>query len=89
MNIAAINTGEFDKYCREHPEDSDRMYIRIVEMLSIALELSLGKEPPNNPLKISYDQETRIVIFMPKPEPVDFKELKMRYDAEKQAIVSA
>lgn len=87
--IAAINTDELDKYCREHSEDSDRMYIRIVEMLSIALELSLGKEPPNDPLIISYDQETRIVIFMPKPEPVDFKELKNRYDAERQTIISA
>ncbi|MDP3791387.1 MAG: AAA family ATPase [Candidatus Omnitrophota bacterium] len=87
--IAAINTDEFDKYCMEHPEDSDRLYVRIVEMLSIALELSIGKEPPNNPLIILYDQETRIVVFMPKAEPVDFKELKNRYDAERQAIIAA
>ena len=87
--IAAINTDELNKYYSEHSEDSEQLYIRIVEMLSIALELSLGKEPLNNPLIISYDQETRVVIFMPKPEPIDFRELKNRYDAERQTIIAA
>jgi len=87
--MAAINTEELNKYCVDHPEDSERLYIRIIEMFDIALELSLGKEPPKNPLIFLYNPETRMVIFLPRAEPIDFKELKNRYEAERQAIIAA
>ena len=66
-----------------------QLNIKIIEMLLIALELAFGKEPPNLPIISSYDKVSRIVIFLPKAEPMAYEELKNKYNVQKTALRSA
>ena len=61
-------------------------------MLSITLELAIGKKPQELsqlPIIKSYDPETRVVIFLPKVEPVKYNDLKKEYEAEAKALEAA
>jgi len=87
--IAVVNTSKLDEYYNGHPQDSRQSYMRLMEMLNIAMELSMEKESLNNPMIISYDRNTRMVILQPKAEPIDFTKMKKLYDAQKQAIIAA
>jgi hypothetical protein len=59
-----------------------------IQLLTIALELSLGKEPPKNPIIASYDSKARVVIFLPKAEPIDYDSIKEIYEAQRTALAS-
>jgi hypothetical protein len=58
-------------------------------MLSITLELASGKPAPDLPLINSYDPELRIVIFLPRAEPVNYQDLLIKYRNEMKALVAA
>mgnify|MGYP001563861683 CR=1 FL=1 len=58
-------------------------------MLYMTLELAAGKEPPQLPIIASYDKKMRIVIFLPKADPIDYEALKSNYAAEKAALQAA
>ena len=60
-----------------------------MEMLSLTLDLALGKEAPNLPIIVTYDKSLRMVIFLPKPEPVDYQDLQNFYRLKKLALQSA
>jgi hypothetical protein len=68
---------------------SDVLNINLIEMLSIALELAAGKEPPRIPMIVSYDSRMRMVIFLPRAAPIDYETLKKAYEADKRALASA
>ena len=87
--IAAIDTVELDRYREKHPAQSEKLYVRIVEMLSIAIGLSIGKDAPYDPLILSYDKEGRALVFLPRPELIELDELRMRYNLQKKTIISA
>jgi starch phosphorylase len=87
--IAAVDPAELVRYAREHGDSTELLNIKVVEMLCIALELASGKEPPHTPLIINYDKGRRIVVFLPKAEPVDFGKAKSIYDAQKTALAAA
>ncbi len=63
--------------------------VKILEMLAIAIDLSAGKERPSASIIYSYDKELRIVVFIPKAEPVDYEALKAGYEADRKALVAA
>jgi hypothetical protein len=62
-------------------------YIRLMEMLTIALKLSAGKEVSidNAHITITEDKEYHIYIFLPHAEPMNYEDLKVVYEAQRSA----
>ena len=88
--LAGIDPTELIKLYTEFGEaTSKQLYIRLTQMLYMTLELAAGKEPPQLPIIASYDKKMRIVIFLPKAEPIDYEVLKNTYVAEKTALSAA
>lgn len=69
---------------RELTTDS---YIRLLEMLTIALKLSAGLEISldNTHIAITKDNERHIYIFLPHADPMDYERLKVIYEVQKFA----
>jgi len=60
----------------------------LIELVSIALELSLGKEPPKIPIIYDYDSKNRVVILQPMAKAVDYEAMKNEYEAQRTALRS-
>ena len=62
-------------------------YIRLMEMLTLALKLSAGLEISldNAHITITKDNERHRYIFLPHAEPMDYEQLKMIYEVQKFA----
>jgi hypothetical protein len=58
-------------------------------MLLAALELAVGKDQPNIPMIRSYDKDSRIVIFLPEVEIINYQNLVNEYAAERTALAAA
>lgn len=87
--IAGIDPTELDKLAQEK-EDADKpLNIKILELLSLVLDLASGKEPPNIPLISSYEKALRIVMLLPTAKPKDYEELKRSYTAQQTALAAA
>ena len=88
--LAGIDPTELIKVYAEFGEaTSKQLYIRLTQMLYMTFELAAGKEPPQLPIIASYDKKMRIVIFLPRAEPMDYEVLKNNYAAEKVALQAA
>ncbi|MDD5136693.1 MAG: hypothetical protein PHN63_05040, partial [Candidatus Omnitrophica bacterium] len=87
--IAAIDPVELEKFFRENKDPLKHLDIKILEMLSIALDIAAGKEPPQIPIVAYYDRALRIVVLIPKAEPKDYEELNRNYYARKTALAAA
>ena len=87
--FAAVDSAELERWDIENKGSLKQLDIKLMEMLLLALELAVGKEPPNTPLIVSYDKEKRLVVFLPKALPVDYEELKQNYNAQKLALQAA
>ena len=88
--MACVDSSELKLFYKEHGESlENQTYVPITEMLSITLELANGKTIKEDlPIIVSYDKAKRIVVFLPKPEKVDYNKLKKRYEAKLQALRS-
>ncbi len=81
--LAGINATELVKAYAEFGETTGKqLYIRLTEMLYIALELASGKDIPQLPAITFYDKQKRIVIFLPKAEPLEYELLREKYNAD-------
>jgi len=62
-------------------------YIRLMEMLTLALKLSAGLEISldNIHITITKDNERHLYIFLPHAEPMEYERLKVIYEAQKFA----
>lgn len=62
-------------------------YIRLMEMLTLALKLSVGLEitRDSTSIKITRDDKLHIYIFIPHAEPMDYEQLKTIYEVQKFA----
>ncbi len=62
-------------------------YIRLMEMLTLALKLSAGLEVSlnNDHITITKDNERHLYIFLPHAEPMDYERLKVIYEVQKFA----
>ncbi|MFA5500966.1 MAG: hypothetical protein WC404_07810, partial [Candidatus Omnitrophota bacterium] len=62
-------------------------YIPLMEMLTIALKLSLGFDPArcNTLISIVKDNTLRIFIFIPPSQPLNYEQLKGIYEVQKFA----
>ncbi|OGW76010.1 MAG: hypothetical protein A2Z72_07700 [Omnitrophica bacterium RBG_13_46_9] len=88
--LAGVDDRELDRFYGDFGEAADKqLYIRIMEMLSITLELASGKEAPDLPIIMSYDKEARTLIFLPRAEPMNYQELQERYQREREALIAA
>ena len=69
---------------------TENSYIRVLEMLTLAVKLAFGEIDSVPDPKISASKlGPRLWIFIPEAEPFDFKELKQIYDNQLQALVAA
>jgi hexokinase len=87
--IAAIDPMELEKFFRANKDPLKHLDIKILEMLSIALDIAAGKEPPDIPMVISYDRSLRIIMLLPKAEPKNYEEINRNYYARKTALAAA
>jgi uncharacterized protein YjiS (DUF1127 family) len=88
--LAGIDPAELIRLYAEFGESvSKQLYIRLAGLLYLTLDLAAGKEPPQTPMIASYDRKKRIVIFLPRAEPMDYELLKNKYTAEKIALQAA
>jgi len=62
-------------------------YIRLMEMLTLALKLSVGLEvsQDSTPIKIMKNEKLHIYIFIPPAQPMNYEELKAIYEVQKFA----
>jgi signal transduction histidine kinase/ubiquinone/menaquinone biosynthesis C-methylase UbiE len=62
-------------------------YIRLMEMLTLAMKLSAGLEISldNAHITITKDNERHLYIFLPHAEPMDYERLKVIYEVQKFA----
>ncbi|MBU0605959.1 MAG: glutamate racemase [Candidatus Omnitrophica bacterium] len=62
-------------------------YIRLMEMLTLALKLSIGFEitQDSTSIEIIKDDKLHIYIFIPRAEPMKYEQLKMIYEVQKSA----
>jgi hypothetical protein len=87
--LAGIDpTSLAETYAKAKGAGSQIASVNVIEMLSIALELALGKEPPKSPIIVSYDRQTRVVVFLPKAAPVDYDLMKSAYEGQRAALAS-
>lgn len=87
--FAGIDTKYIKKWYEDNKNSTEQLDIRLMEMLSIALELAAGKDRPSQPLIFSYDKDRRILVFLPKPKVVDSEAFAGRCLAEKKALEAA
>ena len=62
-------------------------YVRLMEMLTMALKLSAGLEVTQDStvITIKKDDTYKIYIFIPHAEPMDYERLKHTYEVQKFA----
>lgn len=87
--LAAVDPEELDRWYRENTDNESQIDINIVEMLSIALEMAVGKEKPNLPIISGYDSDRRLLLLTPKPAPFKYWRLKEIYEARLTALRAA
>jgi Uridine kinase len=88
--LTGIDPTELIKLYTEYGETvSKQLYIRLASLLYMTLELAAGKEPPQSPIIVSYDKKLRILILLPRADPIDCEVLKNNYTAEKDALSAA
>ncbi|MBU1967558.1 MAG: hypothetical protein ABIA77_00895 [Candidatus Omnitrophota bacterium] len=96
--------GEFDSIRARHDGDTDRAfcvgvnpsqltgdsYIRLMEMLTMAVRMSFGKKPLSDHPKIEVNPvNDRLYIFIPQADPVDLEIIKILYDAQQTILHNA
>ena len=91
--IRARNDGDTDKAflvgvdARDLTRDS---YIRLMEMLTMALRMAFGRVPLSDHPAIEVNKlNSRLVIFIPKAEPLDLYGIKKLYDSQKTVLAAA
>lgn len=68
---------------------TEQLYIQIISMLSITLEMAMGKKYISLSIVESYDAKKRMITFLPNPEPFDYETLREIYNKSKMALLSA
>jgi hypothetical protein len=88
--MAGVDPSALQEYYNSTAESFNRqMAIDIMKMLSMALELAAGNEAPNLPILLEYDRERRTVLFMPRPEPMEYDQLRHFYRMKRLALQAA
>ncbi len=91
--LAGIDASEIAEFYEANKDamksSGKQLQIRIMTMLSITLDLALGKEPPQLPIIVSYDKNQRLVLFLPKAELLDYEAIKSHYAGERKALQAA
>jgi hypothetical protein len=88
--LAGIDPTELARAYADAKNDTNKIIdLSLIELISIAIELSLDKVPPKTPIIVSYDRRLRVVILLPRANIIDYNSMKHRYDAEKTALASA
>ncbi len=74
--FAAVDASKLKDWYDKNKGSGKQLDIRILEMLSIALELAVGKMSPDTlTIVTEYNREERTVIFAPAAEPIDYDDL--------------
>ncbi|MEA3489997.1 MAG: hypothetical protein U9R44_06650 [Candidatus Omnitrophota bacterium] len=68
---------------------TDDSYIRLMEMLTMAVRMALGLKPLSNHPNIGIGRvNSRLYIFMPKAEPVDLETIKALYNTQRRVLTA-
>jgi hypothetical protein len=87
--LAGIDASQLRDFSEKNENDYEQVRVRLMEMFSLALELAAGKTVPDLPIIKEYNEALRTVIFLPKAEPMDFKELQKLYRNQQIALQAA
>ena len=88
--LSGIDPTELIKLYAQFGESVNKQpYIRLASLLYITIEVAAGKEPPQSPIVVSYDKKMRILMLLPKADPMDYETLKSNYAAERAALQAA
>jgi len=88
--LAAIDATEIlDFYDKHKTASKKQLFIEIMTMLSLSLELALGKDQPDLPIIDNYDKKSRMVIFLPQVRPMDIRQIRKLYNASLKALQAA
>lgn len=88
--LAGIDPAELVKFYEQFGEATTKqLYIKLSSIFYTVLELATGKEPPQLPMIVSYDKKLRIIILLPRAEPMDYDMIRNYYAAEVKALQAA
>jgi hypothetical protein len=90
--IAGVDPARLRTFYEEHGESYEKqLNIRLTEMLCMTLEFAAGKKPIGRLtwVEVEYDENSRQVLFIPRPEPLDYENLKAEYRSRLMALQSA
>jgi hypothetical protein len=90
--LVGIDPSELIRSYEEHGDSSAKqLHIKIKDILYQMIELASGdfNGPPKIPMVFPEANNKRLVIFMPKAEPMDYEKLKSTYMAERAALAAA
>jgi hypothetical protein len=86
--LFGIDLDEIKRYYRESTSSTDLMDVDMLKVLSMALAIAAGDEPPAIP-ELTYDEMRRIFVYLPKAAPVKYEDLIERNRARRAALVAA
>jgi len=93
--LAAVDPTELNEFYEKHKESLNKQIsIKIIEMLSIAMELasksdhSVALPRIVGTIELDYNESLRMVIFLPKAGPHKYKDIQDKYKNERTALLS-
>ena len=88
--IAKIDARLLNEGYQSNQESMDsQIFMHIIEMLTLTLEASLGKDVTSSALVYSVDIENKTITFLPPVEVMEYNLLRQRYLAYRKALQSA
>jgi predicted NBD/HSP70 family sugar kinase len=89
--IAAIDPSELERFFKENKDPTMYLDIKILEMLSIILDIAAGKEPPDIPMVRSDPSglSLRFITLIPGAEIKNYEELHQKNFGRKTALAAA
>lgn len=86
--LTGVDPSALETWMAQNKRADLALDIGLLELLSLTLELAVGKEPPQKP-NMAYDAVKRVLIYTPIAQAIRYDELKSLYDARRMALASA
>ena len=88
--LAGVDASLLNVFYKKNKNNPDKqLRINIIKMLLLSLELASGKNISRDNLILTYDPKLRRVLFLPKPDPVNYNQLKEQYLHDRKSLIAA